>query len=726
MQQSDFLELVFGDQQGYVVTQPRAAHHGVWRKWPSAFTTDDQYFSPIVYSNEQRTKDDTAATSLVIYVDADRTDLDEFFTWTPSIRVTTSEGSHHLYWVLDAPVPMKDAAALSQRIGRAHKMEPSAGIAAKLLRLPGTLNTSSEKIQGSEAFPVTAESTGLIYSYAELSAGYPEDNKGLDHLEKADLNTPTEWPSTFDLEDLIEAQSRTFDLMEWDRDKFPDADRSAVRWELINLLLEGQGRKDDGRFTPEETTSLVWATELANKFKDEGRPIDHLWEEVKKAVANQQAKELGNEFVYDTPSEHIANFMSVTERSFLAQSNTFVDTWVEEAYKSVHAKTPVQYLRTNAVLVLSCLLGPHFGGKKAQGKFQLLNLYVFNIGDQNSGKSDAMREFLNDLRAFDAAYGTSVSIGSKATASGLTQALREKNNQAALWHTDEVSGLFKNWTQPAGPYADVREMVTELFDGWLPKHRLASKDAGNDEDVFVHFNVYLNGTPKATYAAMTRDFLNDGFTARALVVRGRAAEQTPEDVVIDEGSDDEVMINGLPEATTARIAHLHRLTRWANVMADSFVYRLPHEPNAKKRYEKFRWDVQTDASMSRDPEISYPHARRLGINTWKVATLFAAERYSNTIEMTDVLHAIELAETWWAGMLEMIDSVSASEFLTRVEDLHKWLHARDGRVLRVQVMDKSPIGKYNPKEADEVLRSMQSRGMIKSWDAKYIELVKSS
>lgn len=715
MQQSDFLELVFGDQQGYVVTQPRAAHHGNWRKWPSAFTTDDQYFSPIVYSGEQRTKDDTAATSLVIYVDADRTDLDEFFTWTPSIRVTTSEGSHHLYWVLDAPVPMKDAASLSQRIGRAHKMEPSAGIAAKLLRLPGTLNTSSEKIQGSDAFPVTAESTGLIYSYAELSAGYPADDHEGQDLVRPDLGMPDTWPNHFDVLDRVDGESRLNLLLEAEFNT-EDIDWSNKRYEALNLALE------DG-FSPAEATVLVWNSPLSDSKREHG--IEHVWKyDTSKAVANQAAKDdptlaLPVEAPTDMPP-----LLTESERAYAAQQVTFVDRWVENAFKSLHAKTPPQYLVINALVLYSSVLSPHFAGRRPEGKKQLLNLYVMLIAGQNSGKTEALDEMLSYIRAYDETTGSQIDTGSSFTSSGLTKALKDKHNQASLIHTDEFKGIVNQWSNASGPYADAREMILRLYTGWLPKQLLATKDAGNTANVFVYLNSYFMGTPD-TFEVMTRAMLSDGFTARMIPVLGKAAPQTIDDVRPIEGDEDEEYSTEIKSDITEWVIAVQRLIRWGQVATAEHSYRVRFTDDAAQRYTDFAWAIQQQAQSHKDPEVALPHARRLPINIWKVSAIHAIERYSDRIEMSDVLAAIAYGEQWWAWTLEIIASVSANEYTRRIEDVHRWLIIHGPKVRSATAFNKSPLSTLQNKEALDVLGGMAVRGILKKPWAQgdpYIEL----
>lgn len=717
MQQSDFLELVFGDQQGYVVTQPRAAHHGVWRKWPSTFTTDDQYFSPIVYSGEQRTKDDTAATSLVIYVDADRTDLDEFFTWTPSIRVTTSEGSHHLYWVLDAPVPMKDAAALSQRIGRAHKMEPSAGIAAKLLRLPGTLNTSSEKIQGSDAFPVTAESTGLIYSYAELSAGYPEDGHDFD-LVRPDLGMPDTWPNHFDVLDRVDGQSRLNLLLEAEFNT-EDIDWSNKRYEALNLALE------DG-FSPAEATVLVWNSPLSDSKREQG--IEHVWKyDTSKAVANQAAKDDPTLAVpVDAPTD-IPPLLAENEKAYVSGTRTFVDSWADAAYDIVHRKTPRQYLEMGAFSLYSALLSAHVGGWMPKGEVQLVNLYVLNAGSQNTSKSQSMNYQMKFLRHWDDTTGSTIDTGSTFTFSGLIKGLREKDNQAAFLHTDEAALIFKQWQTEA--FSGAKDLFLQLYTTpWLPKHLLAGKDAGNTETVRVYFSATFAGTPDETFSAMSKKMLRDGTTARMLPVMANTVEQEFEDKLAysgNKGDDEDEVTEDTRYADFAET--MSRLIRWTQrTNSDPGMFRLAFTPDAKLRHAQFGWDLEMQARAHKDPDAANAHARRLGVNVWKLACLIAVERYSDWIEMSDLAHALAYGERAWGWMLEVLERVADNEYTRLLDETQKWLITRGGKAPSTLLFAKSPLSTLAPKEAIDAINGLSARGIIKPWingSSRSIELI---
>lgn len=730
MKQADFFETVWGEQSGHAVTQPKTAHDGNWRSPQDTSKTTDQFFSPVVFSEKHRAGTDTAATCQVLYLDADRSNLDNFWS-EPSIKVETSPGSFHIYFVLDSPVSMAEASTLSQRIARKHKMEASAGISAKLLRVPGTLNDSSEKVKDSgEPFLVTAESTGLVYSYADLAAEYPATPDEPKAVERADLDAPAEFPSTWDLEDRLPGYgSRLYHLLnEWDPETVgPDEanKRSERRYEAINLLLEFED--DKGTFTPEEVTALVWDSKLADKFRDQGRTIQDMWRfDVLKAIANQAAKD-DPEVEAEPVVIHEIDLLSDDERAFVKGARTFIDEWTEDAYLAVHKKTPMQYLQYNALALLSCMLSPHFAGWRDAGKTQMLNLYLLNVGSQNSGKTEALNHMLHYVRVYDSTYDTHIDTGSSFTSSGLIKALRDRDGEAAFLHADEAAGIFKSWQQEA--FSGAKELLLQLFTTpWLPKHLLAGKDAGNSENVRTYFSAYFMGTPRETFSAMTRNMLTDGTTARFIPIMAEAAKQEKDDKLpYRTRPGDETEFTDPDEKPREFGLRIQQLIKWAEkVNPEPGALRLPFTDEALARYTEFAWHLDLAARGHRDEEAAAAHARRLPVNVWKISALLAAERYSDWIEVSDLLTALKFGEMSWGWMLRVLDEVADSEFTRLITDVHRWLLSRGNKVRSTVVFAKSPLSPLAPKESIDVLNGMAARGIIKPFSygsSTYVELV---
>lgn len=723
MQSSEFLSTIWGDIPGFVLTQPKTQHDGHWVQWPGEVPSPEQFYSPVVFTTKHRSGADVDAKCQVIYVDADKTNLNDFFL-EPSITVETSPGSWHLYWLLDSPVSLGEAAALSQAVGRAHNMEPSAGISAKLLRVPGTVNDSSEKIKESgEPFTVTATSVGTIYSYQDLAAIYPPEKPK--ELPKVELDVPAEPMSTWELEERVPgAPSRLFDLMTWDPTDHPDDDRSSRLFELLNLLLE------EG-FTPEEAAALAWGAKLSSKYREQGRSFQDMWRfDVVKAVQNQlaqtQAEESGEALVPVEYTHSSTELLTLDERKFVEGHRTFIDDWVDDAYEVLHPKTPRQYFVANSMNLLSLCLAPYFGLYADDG-YEMLTNWILNLGSQNSGKTSALSHERKYIRAVDALFDSRIDTGSSFSAPGLIKALKDKHNESSLVHADEAAATFRSWQQEA--YNGARQLLMQLYNnGWLPKHLLSSKDTGNTEDVFVYLGVYLMGTFEATTAAMTQDLIADGMTARFIPVLAGALEQDLDDKYLyrtrkaDRGEKDTT-----PDQKKEQFARdMQRLVKWSQKVNDETgVLTLEMTEEAHERYAHFSWALDQDARRHRNPDVAGAHARRLPMNVAKVATLLAAERYSDVVELSDLLVVMYHGQTWWENVLTVIDAVSDNEYTRMLNATHKWLIVQGGKVLTKTLFGKSPLSSLPPKDVDDHLRGLEQRGIIKTWKlgtTKYIEL----
>lgn len=87
---------------------------------PHAFTRTDPY--------NQVTKDDAAPTVQALWVECDDENLPpSTFTPPPSIVVETSPGRHHLYWILNAPLPISQVEQLNWRLVHGNKLRKDTG-----------------------------------------------------------------------------------------------------------------------------------------------------------------------------------------------------------------------------------------------------------------------------------------------------------------------------------------------------------------------------------------------------------------------------------------------------------------------------------------------------------------------------------------------------------------------------------------------------------------------
>jgi hypothetical protein len=128
METKDFLESVLGMGAGYatIVTKDGNGQPTVQKffsypdevdemvAYAGQFEDQDVYFSPILFHEERRIREN-AKTVSAVYSDADTCNPDNF-RLKPSIITQTSEGRWHAYWVLDAEAEPHRVAMVTKRI----------------------------------------------------------------------------------------------------------------------------------------------------------------------------------------------------------------------------------------------------------------------------------------------------------------------------------------------------------------------------------------------------------------------------------------------------------------------------------------------------------------------------------------------------------------------------------------------------------------------------------
>jgi hypothetical protein len=133
MQIKDFLEGVLGSGAGYatIVTKDGRGVPTVQKffsypddldamvAYAELHAEEDVYFSPILYYEERRIREN-AKTVSVVYADADTCAPDNF-RLKPSISVETSDGRWHTYWILDGEQDPQRVALVAKQIAYAHR-----------------------------------------------------------------------------------------------------------------------------------------------------------------------------------------------------------------------------------------------------------------------------------------------------------------------------------------------------------------------------------------------------------------------------------------------------------------------------------------------------------------------------------------------------------------------------------------------------------------------------
>ncbi len=100
----------------------------------------DAYFGVHLFARPGNRRKDNAATMVqALWVDTDGAELPEGYP-EPNVRVESSPGREHLYWLLSEPLPTEEATKLNQRIAYGMGADIGKWGLGTVLRAPGTLN----------------------------------------------------------------------------------------------------------------------------------------------------------------------------------------------------------------------------------------------------------------------------------------------------------------------------------------------------------------------------------------------------------------------------------------------------------------------------------------------------------------------------------------------------------------------------------------------------------
>lgn len=447
MEIKDFLESVFGNGAGYatIVTKDARGVPTVQKffsypdeldnmvAYANANSSEDVYFSPILYYEERRIREN-AKTVSVVYADADTCAPDNFRI-KPSISVETSKDRWHTYWILDGEHDPQRVALLSKQVAYAHKdqgCDLSGWNPTKLLRIP---NTSNKKYSDSQK--IIASSTGEVYKIEDIEVKY-KDVIVDKMLDLADAPLPAQPPAVMSV--LAKLSSNKEVLSLYLDEPTPNSDFSKMLWKLeLELFRSG--------LTAEEVF-VVAKHARCNKYHSPARakradPDGDLWREVQRAQQNFQDATAPVEPLENAESdtEKSVDFLSDDERAIVAQTPTFVNKYVDWAGKKTDGA--VDYQIAGAFTILSAAFSDIGCAVPKYGKMGL-NLWFMLLGETTrSRKSTSRRLMLRMLTAYEKYAGYQIDIGSNATGEALVKHLSGRDKMTSLFHRDEVQGLFK-------------------------------------------------------------------------------------------------------------------------------------------------------------------------------------------------------------------------------------------------------------------------------------------
>jgi len=717
MQTREFFESIFGAGEGYAVLTTDLSSKGTFFSYPVQLddmvryadtngVNQQVYFSPVLFSQPKREKI-YAKTTSVAYADSDVFDFNAYKI-VPSLTVQTAEGRTHNYWFLDGDYNPHTIALLNRRVHWAHKdegLDRNFGHAAKMLRVPGSLNTNRDNFRVTVVVDGTA-----IYSLAELEAAYP----ATDVPEKVyGTDKPLDTAKLPDRATLLDKISDDRTLRNLLFDEPIPGRRSEMRYKLESELFRYG-------FSAEEVLVLVWDAPCC-KYKQENRPQEHLWKEILNAevdpenqppvddgrpvdLAAQAASSLDGDALINIYETIIpADFLTAEERASLPV--TFIDKY--EAWATSHTTSPAKYHRMAALMLMSCVYA-EYGHIPFDFEETNLAVWVMLLGnttvDRKTTALKYMTGILESLETPDYTYD----IGSDVTQQGLNKALSERPHQSSLLHADEVQDVFRE-VFSQGYLTGLVGYWTQLYSG---KSRGTLRSTGDKQvikSVPVNFQMYLTGIVTHVAEALTIKHFESGFLTRFLYTLVEPRPYEPQnDPLKQSGATTAGYVDPVRESLVQHLAVVRNF--WGMRGNRSQTTPIRFSDPALARLNEFSFAVKKMIMTSSRFETLKGPIERLVISVAKTAALFAMDDKRQNIELDDVLSAIDLAEDWYDDLQKIAAMISESAWQADLTKLEKFILQKGGKVsyeLAYKQFDDK-----RPKEFLELADGLEDMGRI--------------
>jgi hypothetical protein len=712
----DFLETIFGSGAGYatLVTKDGKGVPTVQKfySYPdeldnmlayiSERTTEDVYYSPILYYEERRIREN-AKTVSVVYADADTCNPSNFRI-QPSISVETSKDRWHCYWVLDGEQDPQRVALLAKQIAYAHRdqgCDVSGWNPTKLLRVAGTSN-----LKYGQAQPVTATTNGTIFSIQEMEEAY-KDVVVDKILDLSDAPMPENIPAVMNVLSKVSSNREILSL--YLDEPTPNSDLSKLIWKL-ELELFRAGLTADEVF-------VVARHAKCNKYHRPDRPKradadGDLWREVQRAQNMFKTTEsvTVEPLQVEEETEKAVNFLTDSEREIVKASPTFVDEYVAWAGKKTDGA--IEYQQAGAFTILSSVYSDLGCAAPKYGRMGL-NLWFMLLGETTrSRKSTSRSLMLRMITAYEKYVGYQIDIGSNATGEALVKHLSGRDKMTSLFHRDEVQGLFKEFVTKTY-MAAAADQYTELYDGRVPV-MLRSTGAQNGakaiqtERAETNFIMYLMGITSKVAEILTVDYFRSGFLARFIYVVADAPERTRESEDLDQADEYETRVQDTEMENLTR--SLYDSALWWQKKGGVFPRPIFMEKEALDRFNQFKWEMGDFTHGHSSEESIEPSRQRLALSVWKIAVLLAMHDRSEKVQIKHMLIAISYCEGWFKNLIRMAGAISASEWQREVDNLEAVILSKGGRMRYEEAYKK--FSNKRKREFDEMVEALRSQARL--------------
>lgn len=710
-----FISAVYGESEGRVSVWWRETpgskspySRSAWFNYPEdkdemarfieSIESRDVCITMSTYKLDRRVPEHALQTQ-VIWMDSDVCPADRYRvppTWT----VSTSTGRWQHFWQLDSAVDVMEASELVHRMSIAHDKDgadPSSWPANKIMRVPGTMNTS-------HGFPtrVKAETAGLLYSFKEISDVYADirvpDREAVREIPEL---SPEELPTYSAV--LAKLDMKLIELVTME--VRPDQDRSRVRYRMLCDLFRAG-------LSFEEVLSVAWNAPASRKWSEEdSRGLAGLTAEAMKAMveAGQPKSEPADPFGSDSESELAIEkpvvILSDAERALLEANPSFIQRY--EAFATSRLPHDNRaYDRINAWMILSLAYMNSGFIPRPNGK-GCLNFFGMTLGETTTGKSSSIalqRLVLRELFADDPDFN----LGGNASETALVKALHSRDSQPSFFNSDEASGVLKVWVGQDWT-SGMRERITELYDGEVTPLLRSGRGESVLKTSRAMFTVSMAGTQRGIMEYLTSDMFHSGFVPRFIFAIGGPRHTDYNSYAVLEG-DAKAMVGGFDPAARQMAATL-RANRKAIREFHQGEAPITLSAEASKLIQNAAYTLDREFRKHTLWELIHPSIIRWQVNVHKAACLLAMDRRSTEVSEIDMLHAIQAGEEWFTNLLRIISRMSAGSQERACTDIHNFIVSRGGRIGESTLYRRFPG--FKGYEMDDFIKVLMLQERVK-------------
>ena len=691
MNAREFLELVFGDAEGFLFISTKSdvassdidlhkafeypAQMNSVEKYIAMRDDEDLYFSPMLYSVPRRKAAMVSAVP-VVWADTDTFDPAGYRV-APTFNINSSPGRTASLWKLDEhtyrPEEVESAARAialthaSVTDGKQSGTDAGGWDLSQLLRLPPSKNLKYLVLKNgeqqypeyTEPYDVTlGEVSGEIYSLSDITDKY--DISDLPERQiTLDMPMPQNLPEPKDVLRRVTSSRKLSEL--YSKEPRVDQDWSDTLYLFVSECLRAG-------FSAGEVLVAAWHA-ACNKYKRDGRPIEDLWQyDVIHALNDPKNKSRvaftnrdADEVVPDVPRPKDEGLHKKLELALITEeeranlTKTFVDDYVEWAV--VKTDAPEAYHVASALSLLSCVLGEWGIGNPQFGELRLGLFFVIMGETTDTRKSTSRNLFKSLLRMVQNRTGGDYILTSDATGEALLDTLAERPHQSSLYDRDEAQQLIEDIKGGKGYLKGFFETLNEFYDGWAHGRLRMGKKT---DDTPINFVQYLMGIRTQIQDNLERKDFVSGWGPRNIWVRGDSPPRTRENSRLQQGTGVKRNSDPIAIELAEKVGAAHDF--WADTKGNSkeepmVVY---FEDDAWVRATDLEWDLKEYFIDHPRYDILKPSIERLTINAMKVAILFAMYAKRRKVNLGDVINARYYAAQWVEDLVIVIEGVNES------------------------------------------------------------------